>query len=76
MKNHQWHPGTLLQLSGSYWQAFALHAGVKRLLGTEGGQSYSEQQIMQWMIDAGLIKVSRLPYQGPTDSGIISATGP
>ncbi|MDA8141774.1 MAG: methyltransferase [Desulfobacteraceae bacterium] len=24
-----WHPGTLLRLSGSYWQAFALHAGVK-----------------------------------------------
>jgi len=25
----QWHPGTLLELSGSYWQAFALHAAVK-----------------------------------------------
>jgi predicted O-methyltransferase YrrM len=24
-----WHPGTLLQLAGSYWQTFALHAGVK-----------------------------------------------
>jgi SAM-dependent methyltransferase len=24
-----WHPGTLLQLSGSYWQTVALHAGVK-----------------------------------------------
>jgi predicted O-methyltransferase YrrM len=24
-----WNPGTLLQLSGNYWQAFTLHAGVK-----------------------------------------------
>lgn len=24
-----WHPGTLLQVSGSYWQAFALQTGVK-----------------------------------------------
>ncbi len=24
-----WNPGSLLQLSGSYWQAFVLHAGVK-----------------------------------------------
>jgi hypothetical protein len=23
-----WHPGTLLALSGSYWQTCALHAGV------------------------------------------------
>ncbi|MBT8341660.1 MAG: SAM-dependent methyltransferase, partial [Desulfatitalea sp.] len=29
MTEQQWHPGNLLQLSGSYWQAFALHAGVK-----------------------------------------------
>jgi SAM-dependent methyltransferase len=29
MTTQEWHPGTLLQLSGSYWQAFTLHAGVK-----------------------------------------------
>jgi predicted O-methyltransferase YrrM len=29
MSSKDWNPGTLLQLSGSYWQAFALHAGVK-----------------------------------------------
>ena len=29
MNSKNWNPGTLLQLSGSYWQAFALHAGVK-----------------------------------------------
>jgi predicted O-methyltransferase YrrM len=29
MNSKQWNPGTLLQLSGSYWQAFTLHTGVK-----------------------------------------------
>ena len=29
MNSKNWNPGTLLQLSGSYWQAFALHTGVK-----------------------------------------------
>lgn len=29
MDTPTWNPGTLLQLSGSYWQAFTLHAGVK-----------------------------------------------
>ncbi|MFZ1985103.1 MAG: methyltransferase [Desulfatitalea sp.] len=29
MTKPEWHPGTLLQLSGSYWQTFTLHAGVK-----------------------------------------------
>lgn len=29
-----WHPGSLLQLAGSYWQTFALHAGVKLRLFT------------------------------------------
>jgi hypothetical protein len=29
MNTTNWNPGTLLQLSGSYWQAFTLHTGVK-----------------------------------------------
>jgi len=29
METPQWHPGSLLALSGSYWQTCALHAGVK-----------------------------------------------
>ncbi len=29
MNESKWHPGSLLQLSGSYWQTFTLHAGVK-----------------------------------------------
>lgn len=53
---------------------FATLFSLNMLLGTTGGQSYSEQQIIQWMIDAGLDKISRLPYRGPTDSGVISAT--
>ena len=29
MEKTVWHPGTLLQVSGSYWQTCTLHAGVK-----------------------------------------------
>jgi hypothetical protein len=29
MQRTQWHPGTLLELSGSYWRTCTLHAGVK-----------------------------------------------
>ena len=29
MEKIDWNPGNLLQLSGSYWQALTLHAGVK-----------------------------------------------
>ena len=29
MDTPKWHPGSLLQLSGSYWQAFTLHTGVR-----------------------------------------------
>jgi hypothetical protein len=29
MNTPVWNPGTLLELSGSYWQAFTLHTGVK-----------------------------------------------
>jgi len=29
MNSNNWNPGSLLQVSGSYWQAFTLHAGVK-----------------------------------------------
>jgi SAM-dependent methyltransferase len=54
---------------------FAALFSLNMLIGTPGGQSYSEKQIMQWLIDAGLDKIRRLPYRGPTDSGVISATG-
>ena len=29
MAKTEWNPGTLLQLSGSYWQTCTLHTGVK-----------------------------------------------
>ena len=29
MNSQEWNPGQLLELSGSYWKTFALHAGVK-----------------------------------------------
>ncbi len=29
MKNSDWHPGSLLQVSGAYWQTCTLHAAVK-----------------------------------------------
>jgi SAM-dependent methyltransferase len=44
---------------------------LNMLLGTDDGQSYSESQIRQMMERAGLTKIVRLPYQGPTESGII-----
>jgi predicted O-methyltransferase YrrM len=40
MNDVKWHPGTLLQISGGYWQTCALHAGVKldvfTVLGKDG----------------------------------------
>ena len=29
MKSFHWNPGSLLEMSGSYWQTCTLHAGVK-----------------------------------------------
>jgi SAM-dependent methyltransferase len=44
---------------------------LNMLLGTNSGQSYSESQIRQMMEKAGLSKIERLAYQGPTDSSIM-----
>jgi hypothetical protein len=44
---------------------------LNMLLGTDGGQSYSESQIRQMMETAGLSRIERLDYQGPTDSSIM-----
>ena len=38
MNETEWHPGTLLKISGSYWQTCALHAGVKLDLFTTLGE--------------------------------------
>ncbi len=45
---------------------------LNMLLGTDAGQSYSEEQIMGMLESAGLKKIERHPFQGPSDSGIIT----
>jgi hypothetical protein len=42
------------------------------LLGTDSGQAYSEQQIMDMLADAGAKDIQRLAVQTPNDSGIIT----
>jgi SAM-dependent methyltransferase len=49
---------------------------LNMLLATENGQSYSEQQIMQMLADAGVTDTRRLDYRGPTESGIITGIVP
>jgi SAM-dependent methyltransferase len=44
---------------------------LNMLLGTDHGQSYSEQQIMDMLVKAGASEIRRLPIQTPNDSGII-----
>jgi len=44
---------------------------LNMLLGTEHGQSYSEQQVMDMLIEAQVKEVKRTPIQSPNDSGII-----
>jgi len=45
---------------------------LNMLLGTRRGQSYSEGEIMALLDHAGVKEVRRLPFEGPTGSGIIS----
>jgi len=42
------------------------------LLITPDSQSYSEKQITCMLAKAGVKKIRRLSFQGPTDSGIIT----
>jgi hypothetical protein len=44
---------------------------LNMLLGTEHGQSYSEQEIMDMLDKAGVKEIKRLPVQTPNDSGVI-----
>ena len=49
-----WHPGTLLEMSGQYWQTCTLHAGVKLDLFTViGDQSLTAKQV------AAALKIGR-----------------
>lgn len=45
---------------------------LNMLLGTERGQAYSERQLMDMLSGAGVRDVRRLPFRGPTDSGIVA----
>ncbi len=46
MSGSEWNPGTLLRVSGSYWQTCALHAGVKLdVFGTIGEEKRSGSEV-------------------------------
>lgn len=47
---------------------------LNMLIGTRKGQSYSEQQLRQMLEEAGVRSIERIPYQGPTQSGILKGT--
>lgn len=47
---------------------------LNMLLGTDGGQAYSEQQISDMLSDAGVHDIKRIPIESPNDSGILAGT--
>ncbi len=47
---------------------------LNMLLGTEEGRAYSESELRELMAGAGLKEIRRLPFRGPTDSGIMTGT--
>ncbi len=47
---------------------------LNMLLGTEDGQAYSEKQLTEMLLEAGVKQIERLPYQGPNDAGVIMGT--
>lgn len=49
---------------------------LNMLLGTEGGQAYSQGQIMEMFTAAGLKDIRRIPVDTPGDSGIIAGIVP
>jgi SAM-dependent methyltransferase len=53
---------------------FAALFALNMLLGTDGGQSYTEGEIRAMLAAAGGRDIRRLDFRGPTDSGILCAT--
>jgi SAM-dependent methyltransferase len=47
---------------------------LNMLLGTDGGQAYSETRIAEMLKDAGAKAVSRLPYESPNGAGIMAGS--
>lgn len=45
---------------------------LNMLVNTERGRAYSEKQIRDMMAECGLGSITRLPFIGPNDSGILS----
>ena len=45
---------------------------LNMLVGTDSGQAYSEQQLMDMLAAAGAKEIRRVPVQTPNDSGIIT----
>jgi hypothetical protein len=52
---------------------FAALFSLNMLSGTPEGRSYAQQELVDMMTQAGLSNIQRIPYHGPTDSGVISA---
>jgi hypothetical protein len=42
------------------------------LINTDEGQSYSESQLKAMLEGVGVKDIQRLPFRGPTDSGILA----
>jgi len=47
---------------------------LNMLINTKKGRSYTESRIHEMMMEAGLHHIERLPFKGPTDSGIMVGT--
>lgn len=47
---------------------------LNMLLGTDGGQAYSEGQLVEMLASAGIRGIRRIPIVSPNDSGIIAGT--
>jgi predicted O-methyltransferase YrrM len=47
---------------------------LNMLVNTEEGRSYSEGEVKDMLVKAGVRDIRRLPFRGPTDSGILSGT--
>ena len=44
---------------------------LNMLLGTDSGQSYSEQQLIDMLLAAGVKNIRRIPLNSPNDSGLL-----
>jgi O-methyltransferase domain/Dimerisation domain len=49
---------------------------LNMLLGTPGGKSYSEEELVAMLEKAGVEEIQRSSFRGPTDSGIITGLVP